>query len=214
MSLDSKQNVLFYIPLDEITVGYIANGERKMQPIPVESGSSPYKNGILFSISAMYSLEFAPRLIFSLYNGVFVNMNPSVNVYYQLSRCSPCQENMISDPGTSSLYGCRCDPLHYFNFETGLCAPVTQECPYGHSFSRKATTTSDNFCLPCPVCSLGKYRAPADCVSSEYASLPTTCILFVYIFARLIFLYCTWKSYVLAREYNNKIDILLYYTFN
>ncbi len=133
----------------------------------------------LSSISELYGAGAPPSVIMSLKAGFFSGVgSQQLRTYYQLRKCSPCPYGMTSIPPATSVDQCKCDTFQYFDFATGSCKDVRGSCGVDEYIVREYTPTSDTQCLPCPVCPIGFYRAPGDCLSNKLRSFtaPPVCI--------------------------------------
>jgi hypothetical protein len=164
---NSLINLLYYIPPPEREV---LTGERdtgRQQPILVESDASTTVQRTLSSISIAYGVHRPPSLIFTISSGLYVRLDPFSSTYHQLGTCTQCPMGKTSDDGAASVSDCYCNAGTFFDGGSGLCKPVRGRCVEGEYLALEPTPYNDRECLPCPVCPLGYYRDPTDCVPSQ-----------------------------------------------
>lgn len=157
------ENVLYYISAEPD-----ASFERSTQPVLLSSAEqSPYASGLMLVVSSGYPGSDAPRLVFTLYTGLWVCYAWLTSTYHQLARCASCPLDKTSDRGSLSRDQCFCKPGTFANATTGVCQPVRSQCPAGYFIAAMETATRDKACVPCPACQPGFYRDPNDCKNAE-----------------------------------------------
>ena len=165
---NSLLNLLYYIPPPDRD---LLTGERdtgRQQPILVVSDRSTNIHSTLSSISTSFAVHRQPSLIFTLSSGLYVRLDPSSSTYHQLATCTQCPQGKTSDGGASSAGDCYCNPGTFLDGASGQCQPVRSRCVEGEFLAVEATPYRNRECLPCPVCPLGYYRDPSDCIPSQY----------------------------------------------
>lgn len=167
---DLTLNMLYYIePTSGASIN-VGGNRAPQQPVLVESSSSSvYVRQSLASISSVYSVQYAPKLIFTLLSALYVQMvdaSSSRPMFYQLGRCSACPVGKTSARGAVSLGDCYCEPGTYWSYAASRCQPARTECKPAEFISVQATHFSDIECMPCPACRIGYYRDQSDCVNT------------------------------------------------
>lgn len=117
-------NVLFYINWEESSaVGYVRTEQWGLTCILVKDAqNSRYARGTLPSISSMYSLRFAVRLLFALYAGLHVRLDSLSPKWHTITMCTQCPPGKACvREAAVSEYKCFCKPWTYFSYETGSC---------------------------------------------------------------------------------------------
>jgi hypothetical protein len=190
------------LPADRAATLVLAAEQQALSSSSSASQQSPWVSfRALSGIAAVYQ-ETPPQLIFTRYAGLHVlvpglsdtfpydngdnNNNNNNNTFsfhdmvLPISTCELCPAGKSTHllPSAYSIDDCACPPGFFFNSLEGSCVKARTSCPPNHFISRAATPYADVECWPCPICTLGYYRDPNDCLPNQLRDVarPAKCL--------------------------------------